>query len=500
MSDTDTASCRILTVSSSTAQARAFIGRLKALSGDPSDVPNEGTVPWTIANRYYTADVHFEVVGFQHWNEHLAEDVPAVIYVWAQGEPYKDQLPLVSKALADHDTEVSLAVRIAGETQAAADSDEGVDGFIADHGFEFIDGESNTSQSDESASDHRESGIPGLPRVVDALSTIMWPSMVQTQATRNRKSRAHDLLGLSDRDEEAEGLRALLNIDDSDEDRDARVKKEMEDLAQWLEEDNPWNSGAATRSAGLEGAHDSTWSPSESADSNFLTGFDGAPTSGAITPTAQTSWPSHAAEVGQDLALAADGGEFLSGFDDDFSAFVSVSGPADYNSAELSETSASFEAERLVPMHTGASYRSLASDFDDGGPDGPDWGNDEGDEDLPSRAEIEATTRRIFGSLPDSINPIHREGTPQAGSSRAGNPGDEPDYEMSAFDLSRVVGALQVMKEEIAGMDDEAERRRAAARVALGLVYGLEAEKAEDPKAAGEDLQGEVEKPGSEGS
>ena len=32
------------------------------------------------------------------------------------------------------------------------------------------------------------------------------------------------------------------------------------------------------------------------------------------------------------------------------------------------------------------------------------------------------------------------------------------------------------MKEEIAGMEDEEERRRAAARVALGLVYGLRKE------------------------
>jgi hypothetical protein len=30
------------------------------------------------------------------------------------------------------------------------------------------------------------------------------------------------------------------------------------------------------------------------------------------------------------------------------------------------------------------------------------------------------------------------------------------------------------MKEEIAGMTDDEERRRAAARVALGLVYGLQ--------------------------
>ena len=50
---------------------------------------------------------------------------------------------------------------------------------------------------------------------------------------------------------------------------------------------------------------------------------------------------------------------------------------------------------------------------------------------------------------------------------------DDADGSFAAFDLSRVFSALQGMKDEIAGMEDEDERRRAAARVALGLVYGL---------------------------
>ena len=49
----------------------------------------------------------------------------------------------------------------------------------------------------------------------------------------------------------------------------------------------------------------------------------------------------------------------------------------------------------------------------------------------------------------------------------------EADESFAAFDLSRVFSSLQGMKEEIAGMENEDERRRAAARVALGLVYGL---------------------------
>ena len=52
------------------------------------------------------------------------------------------------------------------------------------------------------------------------------------------------------------------------------------------------------------------------------------------------------------------------------------------------------------------------------------------------------------------------------------DPHDGDDFEFGAFDLSRVLGAVQAMKEEISGMTDEGERRKAAARVALGLVYG----------------------------
>ncbi|PPQ85934.1 hypothetical protein CVT26_000002 [Gymnopilus dilepis] len=43
-----------------------------------------------------------------------------------------------------------------------------------------------------------------------------------------------------------------------------------------------------------------------------------------------------------------------------------------------------------------------------------------------------------------------------------------------AFDLERVLHSLQAMKSEIADIEDEDEKRKMAARVALGLIYGLE--------------------------
>ena len=49
---------------------------------------------------------------------------------------------------------------------------------------------------------------------------------------------------------------------------------------------------------------------------------------------------------------------------------------------------------------------------------------------------------------------------------------DEGDSQ-APFDLSRVLAGLDAMKEEIAGISDEDEKRKAAAKVALALVYGL---------------------------
>ena len=66
----------------------------------------------------------------------------------------------------------------------------------------------------------------------------------------------------------------------------------------------------------------------------------------------------------------------------------------------------------------------------------------------------------------------------ESGTSDGNGEGREDDFDFDTFDLSRVLSALQGMKEEISGITDESERRKAAARVALGLVYGLQQEDA----------------------
>ena len=55
-------------------------------SADPLAAGSSTSIPWTIANKYYTADVHFEAHEFEHFRVHHAVGVPAIIYVWGPGE------------------------------------------------------------------------------------------------------------------------------------------------------------------------------------------------------------------------------------------------------------------------------------------------------------------------------------------------------------------------------------------------------------------------------
>ena len=51
---------------------------------------------------------------------------------------------------------------------------------------------------------------------------------------------------------------------------------------------------------------------------------------------------------------------------------------------------------------------------------------------------------------------------------------DKPGLESVDLDMTGILSALDAMKEEVSSIGDTRERRRAAARVALGFVYGLE--------------------------
>ena len=53
---------------------------------DPLAPGSSTSIPWTIVNKYYTADVHFETHEFEHFRVIHAVGVPAIIYVWGPGE------------------------------------------------------------------------------------------------------------------------------------------------------------------------------------------------------------------------------------------------------------------------------------------------------------------------------------------------------------------------------------------------------------------------------
>ncbi|KZT09367.1 uncharacterized protein LAESUDRAFT_723119 [Laetiporus sulphureus 93-53] len=464
------ADCKILVLSPRAEQAQELVQRVQALNSPTSlNQRPEGTdniTPWTIVNKYYTADVHFETRALHEFRAIHATGVPAVIYVWKHGEPYREHIMDIASSLRDQDPEVSLAVRFGDASTVSAEEEEGMDEFLSSHGFEYVEGGRDyreTTEDEGWRSKDEDAGIPGLPRVVDALSTIMWPSLVQSESTRNRKSRARELLDWAREEEKDDGLRALISSEhDHDHDHDhpapaggssvarkSRMQREMEELERWLEEEDGRQEHEEARAWTTVDVNDMDWQ-------------DMMPTPTIKTPVGEPQ-------------------ERVLGFDDNFSEFVSASSP---------RAVGGLGADHLVPMHTGASYRSLASVSDYAGegelfismPEDEDVLNEENDPDLPSRAEILETSRRIFSSAP----PISvAEG--QSSSSHTEQPeehvfehlDDDDDFEMSAFDLSRVFSALQGMKEEISGMEDEGERRKAAARVALGLVYGLQADRNE---------------------
>lgn len=176
------------------------------------------------------------------------------------------------------------------------------------------------------------------------------------------------------------------------------------------------------------------------------------------------------------------------GFEDDFTVFVSAPSLDSQQDTSLdNDGDHSFEAgthDDALGLPAGSLYHSLGSVSDFGDYLAGDAssvshrsvGEEEPDEDLPTRDEIEAASARIFGasSLPHThIAPIP---LPSDDPLQPGTSSPDEDYDMAPFDLSRVLSALEGMKAEIAGMEDDGERRRAAAKVALGLVYGLEQE------------------------
>ncbi|KAF5382752.1 hypothetical protein D9615_002897 [Tricholomella constricta] len=503
-------SCRILVVSPTVTQATLCISHIQSESSaispsipsepsnesvlipDPSGSPSDLIkIPWTITNRYYSALVHFAAHAMHGLSPHQVQNIPAIIFVWSRGESYKHHIERIAHDLSGCEPEVCLAVRTQPQglptptseedDQVEVEDDSEIDAFLSSHGFEYIDATkepSSRSGEEDSASNLWSEGIPGLPRVLDALSTIMWSSMQPRSKDTNpskKRERERALLDWahSSQDHSLPAVEEVVAKSSNQlSQRTKSLKNEMQELARWLEDDepqrdDPWK--AAASSSGM------TTSPTTMAFG------------GETPPTEQVTL----------------------GFDDDFTVFVSAPALEPAKSSGHSTPDAppgGLSAASAAVPHAGDLYRSLGSVSDFGGSDdGKDTDNGGMDDDLPTKEEILATSARIFGPAkfppppdmesrtttatpantltsdelpaPSKVPPkIFQDPELESFTTESlGEDGDE-SYDMEPFDLSKVLSALQEMKAEIASMEDEGERRKAAAKVALGLVYGLEAD------------------------
>src|ERR1700722_15320735 len=240
------------------------------------------------------------------------------------------------------------------------------------------------------------SDIPDLPRVLDALSTIMWPSMTSAEVTTSKRRTPMSFVDWASRsfdyDHPFTGGQA-----------------EIAELERWLNADTP--------------------TPSDEEDQVYPL---------SASPTGEHS---------------------KSGFDDDFTAFVSSSSA----NAVFEDDQSDSERPRVE-----SSYASLRSLSDCGG-EGEELENED-DEALPTKEEIQTTSERIFGGALWNPSPT----SPNAQPISVPEGESLEDVEHPAFDLTHVLSSLEGMKAEIANIEDDTERRNAAARVALGLMYGLE--------------------------
>ncbi|KAJ3851396.1 hypothetical protein EV368DRAFT_43219 [Lentinula lateritia] len=533
-------SCRILTLCSSLDRAVSFVQRLKLMQHDEQstkDSFDEKALPWTISNKYYSAQVHFLARTVKGLAPFHLKNVPAVIFIWEKGHAYKHHIQRIcrDRDLNGSELEVSLAVRIHSHQDderssiTAEDEEEEefegsgeIDEFLSSRGFEFIDVPASVDEDRLEDEGDLVEAIPSLPRVLDALSTIMWPSM-QTSTKRQKRSQR--------KDDDSNALDWAQNSFDETDDPDfdvaddayfvtaqtpvsrmaqqVRMKNEMEELRRWLEEDereirnddledggdsrnDPWGravSSTASQSAVMtmsptseEGGLSYSVPLKEDKFDDDFTVFVSAPAQDSF------SSPSHPASTSpskshQDSISEGSFPSFASFGDSSFTAAY----PFDDESSGLYGDT-SFDSLAPPDQNSGIMYHSLGSASDLGDlpneeafpahssphmqADNDHKAADDSDDGLPTQSEIRASAHRIFGTLssPSSSSAKRLEGD---AAEETNAKFDEFDDDMD-FDLTHMVSAIQGMKAEISGMENEDDRRKAAARVALGLVYGLD--------------------------
>ncbi|KAH9980342.1 hypothetical protein BGW80DRAFT_1274909, partial [Lactifluus volemus] len=410
---TEDRECRILVISASLENARTAVKLIKTLK------------------KYYFADVHFHLVEYAQWDPQLALRVPAVIFVWTRGQPYVDHVFALHNGIARFEPEVALAISLGNEPAHPTDPPEGPDPFLADHGFEYIDGERTrhpTSNAD--AEDERR-------------TTIMWPSMIRDpDSGKKRKSRRQspsifdfDVLRMGTTEEE-DTLAALMVADAADHGvpltRANRVQNEMAALERWLiENEELHESEIRGATASPDGIDDEDGDVDDESEQDEERDEDDG----------DSDLPSSVPSMSPSTAPCASGDNTTvrpSGFDDDFTAFT-----------------------LLPPSHTASSSRSmtpLAFD-DDNDDDAADdhVGYEALDDDHGSSFEFDfSPTQHEHERLSDERTSMSMGG----GGVHRGpglNDGDENE--------------LQTVREDVAGIGDEARRREMTARFASEFVF-----------------------------
>ncbi|KAJ3170908.1 hypothetical protein HK101_011302 [Irineochytrium annulatum] len=180
---------------------RDFIAELLKRTSNPvadADVEKlrEGpvTLPWRIENKYYSADLRIwgdvtngeeeEVEdvesgggGGLEWDA-LKEAVDAFVFVYDKGQPesFKDVKPWAA-FVASAEPGVVLCVAGGKKDGSTEEQLDAASEWCVEHGFEFVD-------LDE---EEEEYGSVGMGRVIEALSSNMWPGMVKKTGTKEVK-------------------------------------------------------------------------------------------------------------------------------------------------------------------------------------------------------------------------------------------------------------------------------------------------------------------------
>ena len=299
---------------------------------------------------------------------------------------------------------------------------------------------------------------------------------------------------LADDDEEVT-LAALMKADAVDQGapqtRASRMQREMQALERWLVENEELHEREL---GGADGRDDGDEDHGEDCDYEHDGGGGDAPPSSAqvsasaalsvhAAPVIDDPWPASTTPnrtstststqiLTQSTDLAPHSISITtprsSGFDDDFSAFVSAPAvptagdtAAIANTAPTSSTSEPIadatrrlytQTQLLLPSHTGGSTRSIRSAMSD-------LSISETADDLGVGGGYEALDDISSGDADDGDMRDQRSG------GRAASLGDVP------FNLPNILNALQTVREDVAGLENEGERRAMTARFASEFVF-----------------------------